>query len=248
MLTVNKNWFSEWFNSPYYHILYKNRDEKEAELFVDQIANYLRIKEHHTILDLPCGKGRHSRQLNEKGFDVTGLDLAEKNIAFASQFENERLRFDLHDMRKVYKAKSYDFLLNLFTSFGYFINDDENFLTMRSFSQSLKGGGTLVLDFLNTEKVIKNLVSSEHKIIDDIDFSIQRTVDEGYIIKDIQFEAAGGSYSFQETIKAITYNDFLKYFEFAALEIVDVFGNYHLNPYSHNSDRMIFILKKTTND
>lgn len=244
MLTVNKDWFSEWFNSPYYHILYKNRDEREAELFIDQIAKYLKIDQHHHILDLPCGKGRHSKQLNEKGFEVTGLDLAEKNIAFASQFANERLRFDLHDMRKVYKPQTFDFLLNLFTSFGYFINDEENFATMKSFSENLKTGGILVLDFLNTERVIRNLVASEQKSIDTIDFSIQRTVEDGYIIKDIHFDAAGQSFSFQETIKAITYDDFLKYFKYANLELLDVFGNYNLGPYEPNSDRMIFILKK----
>jgi hypothetical protein len=119
---------------------------------------------------------------------------------------------------------------------------------MRSFSGNLKKGGMLVLDFLNTERVVRNLVRSEVKKIDDIDFYIRRNVEEDYIIKDIQFEAEGRSFSFQESIKAITYNVFLKYFNFAGLEIIDVFGNYALQPYSDNSDRMIFILKRPNND
>ena len=248
MVTVNKNWFSEWFNSPYYHILYKNRDEKEAELFIDQLASYLQIQKTHSILDLPCGKGRHSKQLNDKGFDVVGLDLAEKNIAFASHFENERLKFALHDMRKVYRPDAFDFLFNLFTSFGYFVNDEDNYATIKSFADSLKQGGTIVIDFLNTERVVRNLVKFEKKSIDNIEFTIHRTVEEGYITKVIDFDAEGKSFSYQETIKAIYHDDFLKYFTFAGLKVIEVFGNYSLQPYSKDSERMIFILKKAIND
>src|SRR5688500_2509825 len=120
MAQPEQEWFSTWFDSPYYHILYNNRDEQEAEQFMDKLLAYLHPKPHEKVLDLACGKGRHSVYLNQKGFDVTGIDLSEQSIAYARQFENERLHFAVHDMREVYQPETFDFILNLFTSFGYF--------------------------------------------------------------------------------------------------------------------------------
>ena len=78
-----KDWFKDWFNSPYYHLLYKNRDDNEARSFMDVLLQKLNMKEGSCILDLACGKGRHSKYLNEKGFDVTGVDLAKESICCA---------------------------------------------------------------------------------------------------------------------------------------------------------------------
>ena len=64
------NWFKNWFNSPYYHILYKNRDIKEAELFIDNLINKLKLKKTSKLIDIACGKGRHACYFNKKGFDV----------------------------------------------------------------------------------------------------------------------------------------------------------------------------------
>ena len=100
-MSERTEWFDEWFDSPYYHILYKHRDYEEAKDFLDTLIRYFRIKPNHKVLDLACGKGRHSIYLNEQGFDVTGVDLSEQNITHARQFQNERLTFDIHDMREV---------------------------------------------------------------------------------------------------------------------------------------------------
>ncbi|MFB6258319.1 MAG: cyclopropane-fatty-acyl-phospholipid synthase family protein, partial [Flavobacteriales bacterium] len=70
-----KGWYETWFDSPYYHILYKDRDEEEAAFFVDRLMERLRAEKGDRILDLACGKGRHAVQLHRKGFDVTGVDL-----------------------------------------------------------------------------------------------------------------------------------------------------------------------------
>ena len=70
-----KHWYSSWFDTPFYHILYKDRDDKEAQSFMDALTYYLNISQNSTILDLACGKGRHSLYLNSIGYDVTGLDL-----------------------------------------------------------------------------------------------------------------------------------------------------------------------------
>ena len=76
----NMEWFSEWFNSPYYHILYQNRDYKEAESFIENLIHKQHFVRTQHFLDLACGKGRHAIYLNSKGFKVLGLDIAPESI------------------------------------------------------------------------------------------------------------------------------------------------------------------------
>ena len=100
-----KDWFTSWFNTPYYHILYKNRNDDDAQLFMRNLTTFLKLDINSHILDLPCGKGRHSVFLNSLGFKVTGGDLAENSIKHAKHFENDRLHFEVYDMRKPFKNK-----------------------------------------------------------------------------------------------------------------------------------------------
>ena len=114
-----KDWFTDWFNTPYYHILYKDRNDNEAQQFIKKITEFLSLPKNATLLDLPCGKGRHSVFLNSLGFKVIGADLSENSIQHAKNFENENLKFIVQDMREPLHKK-YDAVFNLFTSFGYF--------------------------------------------------------------------------------------------------------------------------------
>ena len=124
-LTINfaamqMTWFKDWFNSPYYHQLYFKRDDKEAEAFIDKLINYLKPPAGSTMLDVACGKGRHSLQLANKDFDVTGIDLSDDSINEALQYQNDKLHFYKHDMRLPFWINYYDYAFNFFTSFGYF--------------------------------------------------------------------------------------------------------------------------------
>ena len=242
---IEKEWFSEWFDSPYYHLLYKNRDDKEAELFIDNLIDLLHIKPGQKILDLPCGKGRHSVYFNKKGFDVTGLDLSPHNIQYASQFANSSLRFFVHDMRVAYSTDEFDYVVNLFTSFGYFDKQEENTASMKTLAQALKPGGILAIDFMNVTEVIKDLKPEELLQRDNITFCIHRRLENGFVIKDILFEDKGQKYHFEEKVKAFNKADFMAIFDCAGLQVKHLFGNYSLEPYNEDaSDRMIFILAK----
>ena len=123
MTKDTKHWYSSWFDTPFYHILDKDIDHQEAHSFMENLTSYLNIPEGGTILDLACGKGRHSVYLNSIGYDVTGLDLSPQSIAFAKQYENDTLHFDVHDMSKPY-SEQFDAVFNLFTSFGYFEKEE----------------------------------------------------------------------------------------------------------------------------
>lgn len=243
---MKKEWFDEWFDTKYYHVLYKNRDYNEASKFIEALLGYFKIPSEAKILDLACGKGRHSIFLNEKGHDVTGVDLSEQSISAAKEKENDRLKFDVHDMRNVYQTNGFDYILNLFTSFGYLGTKEENLQVIEAAIASLKPGGKFLLDFLNPYVVINNLVSAEEKTIDNIHFRIEReyTADE-FIVKKIEVTDGEKTFHFQEKVKAIRRTDFLAYFEQLGLTVVDVFGNYQLSNYQkEKSTRLIFVLQK----
>ena len=159
------NWFENWFNSKYYHILYKNRDHKEAVFFLDNIIKNININDGQ-ILDVACGKGRHAKYLNHLGFNVTGIDISKNSIEFANRDCNENLKYFVHDMRSVFRKNHFDLVTNLFTSFGYFENQEDEQTTINAMSNNLKEGGLLLIDFMNVKKVISSLVKSESKEID----------------------------------------------------------------------------------
>ncbi len=241
----NDNWFENWFNSPYYHILYKNRDNTEAELFIDNLINYLNPKKSGKLLDIACGKGRHAIYLNKKGYSIDGFDLASESIAFAKNFENENLSFYVNDIRKPLKLNYYNYAFNLFTSFGYFVDENDNTKAIKAIAESLKPNAILVLDFMNVNKVINNLVANEVKTVNNITFNISRFIADGFIIKKICFNDKGKDYLFFEKVKAITLANFENYFKSANLKTLATFGNYKLAPFNKNtSDRLILIAKK----
>ena len=243
MNSASETWFSSWFDTPYYHILYKDRDYKEAQVFMENIVHYLNLPEDAKILDLACGKGRHSIYLNEMGFDVTGADLSENSIAEAKKFENDKLHFEVHDMREKC-TKKYDAILNLFTSFGYFENEEDNFKTLKSIHDSLSEYGFAVIDFMNVYTVIENLVPTEIKTVEGIDFYIKRKVENGFIYKEIDFEDKGQKFHFTEKVKALTLKDFEELMEEAGIYLLDIFGDYKLKKFHKtDSERLIMIFK-----
>tara|TARA_B100000927_G_scaffold277032_1_gene258313 strand:+ start:3876 stop:4598 length:723 start_codon:yes stop_codon:yes gene_type:complete len=238
-------WFKNWFNSPYYHILYKERDSYEAEYFIDNLIKYLKIPENSKIIDIACGKGRHSIYLEQKKMKVTGIDLSEKSINHAKKFENDNLFFFKHDMRKEFKKDTYDAALNLFTSFGYFNTINEHQTSVNAMALNLKKEGLLIIDFMNVNKTIDNLVSVEEKKIDDILFNITRSIKGNYIQKEITFNHNNKNYNFSEKVMAFTLSDLSNFIVNAKLEIINIFGDYNLNPFcKYNSDRLILICKK----
>lgn len=240
---MDNNWYKLWFDTEYYHILYKDRDYKEAGLFIDNITSYLNLPENAKVLDLACGKGRHSIYLNKLGYDVLGADLSVNSIEHAKVHENDTLHFRVHDMKEPFEEK-FDAIFNLFTSFGYFENDEDHIKTLQAIKNSLSEYGFAVMDFMNVEKVIPNLVAEEVKSVDGIDFNIKRKYEDGYIYKEISFEADGRTHKYTERVKALKLSDFEKMMEESDIYLLDVFGDYKLGKFYHKtSDRLIMIFK-----
>ncbi|MFM6954750.1 MAG: class I SAM-dependent methyltransferase [Sphingobacteriaceae bacterium] len=242
---MTKEWFKNWFDSPYYHTLYHQRNDAEAELFIDNLLAYLHPEPEASFLDIACGRGRHAIYLNKKGFCVTGIDLSESNILFAQEFQQANLNFFVHDMREAIAGESFDTIFNLFTSFGYFDSFEDHVRALQQFNRSAKANGVLVLDYFNTAKIMKHLAPIEHTTIQGIKFRIAKEVLNNQVVKTITFSDKGDNYSFQERVKAFLPADFEKLFAQSGWIIEDRFGDYELNPFDEQaSDRLIFICKK----
>jgi SAM-dependent methyltransferase len=236
-------WFQDWFNTTYYHLLYDYRNDEEAEFFMSNLLRFLKLTSSDSVLDLPCGKGRHALFLNSKGLDVVGADISENSIAHARHFENQKLRFMIHDMRDPLKGR-FDAIFNLFTSFGYFDHEETNSKVLRNFKGSLENNGNLVIDFLNLNKAREELVPRQEIEKKGIHYKIDKRITDRFIIKDIEVTDGDKQFKFQEKVQSLDLEKFQRYSSAAGLKIVQTFGDYALNQFSEDSsDRLILIMK-----
>ncbi len=241
---MGKDWFESWFDTSYYHILYGDRNDEEAQFFMDNLIDYLQPNSGSKILDMPCGKGRHSKYLASFGFDVLGVDLSENSIKEASEFTSENLYFQVHDMRKPIPGSQFHYIFNLFTSFGYFDSREDNINVLHSAYMNLVRGGIIVIDFMNSFKVAGNLNPKEEIEKQGIRFNIERSLRKGKIVKSIEFKANDQWLNFEEQVQAFTLKDFKSMFKETGFELIDHFGDYELNYYHANtSDRLILIAR-----
>ena len=233
----------DWFDSDYYHVLYKHRDYNEARNFINNIVEYLDLKKGSKILDLACGIGRHSIYLDKIGFKVVGTDKSPNNIKKAKASKNQDICFLQMEMIDDTNHK-YDVIFNLFTSFGY-VNHNYNLKTIKNIERQLKDDGIVVIDFMNTLFVKNNLVIEETKVIDDLSFKIKRKSDGKHIYKEIKFHDKK-NYFFQEKVMDLSLKDFEKYLIKYNLKIIKTFGDYNLNEFDiENSERLIMVIKKS---
>ena len=239
-----QSWYKEWFNSPFYHKLYFERDEKEAEAFIKRLISHLQPAPDSHMLDIACGRGRHSRILASMGFTVTGIDISPDSISFARQFENEQLSFFLHDMRRPFWGNYFDYALNFFTSFGYFKTRREHDDGIRTISLSLKEGGKFVIDYLNVHYAEARLVHNEMKQLDGTTYEIHRWDDETHFYKKITVTDPGLTepVEYTEKVAKFSLGDFTEMLAYQGLQVLEVFGDYQLGPYDVSKTPRLIIL------
>lgn len=240
-------WYRDWFNSPFYHKLYFERDENEANEFIELLIKHLEPPPGCRMLDVACGRGRHSLILNNKGFFVTGIDISPASIAYAKQFENPSLEFFQHDMRLPFRVNYYDYAFNFFTSFGYFRTRREHDDSVRTIANSLLPKGCFVLDYLNVHYAEEHLVRLEEKIIGNSVYEIHRWHDQTHFYKKIRVTDPSLSEPMIHTEKVAKFNmgDFNDMLAYQKLQIQEVFGDYALKAYDvRKTPRLIIIARK----
>ncbi|MGZ8511388.1 MAG: class I SAM-dependent methyltransferase [Chitinophagaceae bacterium] len=248
---TDKPWYKDWFNSPFYHKLYFERDDKEAEAFIDQLIQYLNPEAGSRMLDVACGKGRHCRKLASLGFRVTGIDVSKDSIAYARKFESDRLDFFEHDMRLPFWGNYFDYIFNFFTSFGYFKTRREHDDTIRTIASGLKPGGIFVIDYLNTHYAEEHLVHDEIKQIGDTEYEIHRWDDDTHFYKKIRIEDPSliSPLEFTEKVAKFSLGDFTDMLSYQGLQVQEAFGDYHFGHYDvTKTPRLILISQKMVTD
>lgn len=241
----NNKWFETWFDSPYYHKLYKHRNESEAENFIEKLVKNLNIEKGQKIWDHACGKGRHALAMTKLGLNVFGTDLSENSINEAKKYESNNLKFKVHDMRELFEKEKFDVVMNLFTSFGYFTNEDDYDRVFESVNWSLKRNGLFVIDFLNVDYVIRNYEQEKKVRCDNIDFVLNKRIENGFICNRINFAHNGKNFQFEEKVRL-----------FSKIELEEIanrhnfvtdkyFGNYNLEEFDKiTSNRLVIVFKK----
>lgn len=244
---MKKDWFKDWFASEYYLKIYEHRDETEAYNLVNLIQRTIEFTTKAKVLDICCGCGRHSLELAKRGYNVTGFDLSEflilkaKEQRAALNEKNVKLRFLVKDMRKFNFRGKYDIAINVFSSFGYFESDEENFKMFRNTFYSLRGKGFFVFDFLNSGYVRKNLVPETISHIAGIKVIQKRYIENGFVFKNIII----GKEKFFERIKLYTPAELIKILSSTGFKVVKIFGDYYGERFSEeNSARIIIFAMK----
>jgi SAM-dependent methyltransferase len=244
----DKAWYKDWFNSHYYHLLYQHRDEDEALQFINTLIKYLAPLKNSTMVDVACGKGRHSKALADMGFDVTGIDLSAASIEEAKKDEDEQLHFYQHDMRLPFWINYFQYAFNFFTSFGYFKTRREHDNAIRTIAQSLQCGGIFVIDYLNVHYSEERMEKSFTTAIEGVTFHITKWQDEEHFFKQIQVTDEANKapkHLYTERVAKFSVGDFTEMLAYQDMQVQEVFGDYQLGRYDvRTSPRMIIVAKK----
>ena len=236
-------WYKEWFGEDYLE-LYAHRDEDEASRHLDFVERHLARDgdaKPQAVLDLACGAGRHTAALRQRGYLTLGVDLSITLLAVSP-----RVPSAAGDMRALpFASASFDWILNFFTSFGYFEHERENFRVLEEFVRLLRPGGRFLMDFLNREHVIANLRAQETQEIRGRRVDIERWYDAATrrINKRMHLAAdrgsAGGTYL--ESVRAYSRDEVTFGMRWAGLEVDAVFGDFTGEPFDRDSERLIIV-------
>lgn len=239
---IQKEWFKDWFASEFYLKVYKHRNNLEAESFLQFIIDDLKIEKCSRILDAACGAGRHLAFLQKKGFNAFGFDLSLPLLKVAKR-EIENNTIINMDIRTVAFKQQFDYVFNLFTSFGYFETDDENFKFFVKIKDYLKHRGVIVFDYFNTDYLKKNLVQNSCKVIDDIKITETRNISSGRVNKIITLNNGIEEKSYVESVKLYSYFQLMENFEKLGYRIINKYGNYNGENFNiEKSERLILYL------
>jgi SAM-dependent methyltransferase len=230
-------WFEQWFGEEY-HALYPHRDDEDARRAVALIRSVISWRPGDRILDLACGPGRHAAELDRLGGHVVGFDLSRAMLRRAR--ERTRARLVRGDMRALpFRDGSFALAVNLFTSFGYFLDDAEHRLVVRQVAAALAPGGHFVLDYLNAEQVRRTIQLSEQAKGRDV--LVRRRIDSAnrFVIKEI--ELRGRARSFQERVRLYGADELAALCVDAGLRVVARFGDYDAGAPGPNAPRVILV-------
>jgi SAM-dependent methyltransferase len=230
-------WFEQWFGEEY-HALYPHRDDEDARRAVALIHSAVEWKPGARVLDLACGPGRHTAELERLGGTVVGFDLSRAMLRRAQ--ERTKAALVRGDMRALpFRDASFDLAVNLFTSFGYFLDDDEHRLVVHQVTRTLRPGGGFVLDYLNADHVRRTLKMTEQSNGRDVVVRRRIDSDNRFVIKEIELRDEGRT--FQERVRLYGVEELNALLTEAGLRVTARFGDYEGEPLTVAAPRVILV-------
>ena len=237
-------WFEEWFNTPFYHDLYRHRDDQEAYRWIEKIMEIIPLQKGLPLLDICCGNGRHALHFEKKGWKACGIDISPKNIAFAQSQSSHPDHWRVEDAKEFRWNEPFQLVTNLFTSFGYFDDTKENEKMLQNIFDHAGPSGYVVIDFFNAPQVVSNLKPTERVAGVLTEYKIEREIVHQQIIKNIQFEFDNQSFHFQEKVYLYEPSDFVRWGEKLNFRLCHHFGDYKAQDYHSDAPRSIFVFQR----
>ena len=235
-------WYKEWFGEDYLD-LYAHRDAGEARGHIDFVESLFSALRPRAVLDLACGAGRHTRELRQRGYRALGTDLSLTLLA-----QDATIPRVAGDMRALPFARgTFDWVLNFFTSFGYFESERENFQVLEEIVRVLAPGCRCLIDLFNSEQVVATLEPSDRQEQDGQVVEIRRWYDPATrrINKRICLEREGAATrTYLESVRAYTHEEVVNGLNWAGLEITATYGGFGGEPSGGDSERLIFVGRK----
>jgi SAM-dependent methyltransferase len=236
-------WYKEWFGEDYLE-LYAHRDAGEARGHVDFVERLFAQERPHAVLDLACGAGRHTRELRRRGHRVLGTDLSVTLLAQGADIP--RVAGDMKELP--FADQAFDWVLNFFTSFGYFESERENFRVLEEIVRVLRPGGHCLIDLFNREHVLATLEPRERQERNGQVVEIRRWYDAATrrVNKRICLQREGSpTRTYLESVRAYTREEVVNGLNWAGLEITATYGGFEGEPSGGDSERLIFIGRRS---
>ncbi|OPY82100.1 MAG: dTDP-3-amino-3,4,6-trideoxy-alpha-D-glucopyranose [Syntrophus sp. PtaU1.Bin005] len=152
-----------------YDALYQDKDYPSECDLVEEIFRKYASGKIRTILDLGCGTGNHAIPLACRGYQVTGVDLAEDMLQQArlkAQFlTTGQLAFLLRDLRQLSLPDPFDAVLMMFAVLGYSTTNDDVLAALNTVSRHLKPGGLFICDVWYGPAVLVQKPATKEKTI-----------------------------------------------------------------------------------
>ncbi|MCF7810935.1 methyltransferase domain-containing protein [bacterium] len=242
---IPKDWFKNWFNDQYLKV-YSHRNQTEAKQFLTKLPIWDDIDRGAFCLDLGCGSGRYAVEIAQHGLNVIALDLSVPLLLTAVKENSipKQILYVRGDMRQIPAKPVFSLIVSLFTSFGYF-SDDEHQQMLRNTKELLKSNGLFILDIPNPKAVRKNVLNNRFsiRIEDDLQIREERYLsDDGLrVIKYIKLDCKGESKEYYESVRLYDAEELNLMFDNCGLiSKYPTQGDYNGEPFNKESPRMIY--------
>jgi SAM-dependent methyltransferase len=243
MAEVTPDWWRTSFG-PGYLALYDGYLAERTPVEIDQLEALLRLQPPARILDLPCGQGRHAIELARRGYDVTGVDLSPYMLGVAKSRAAAggiRVRWRLGDMRQPIAGETFDLVINLFTSFGYFADDADDRAVLKAAAAMLRPGGRLLLEVINGERTMALFQEREWFTIGQSAVIEQRTLDRSTrrMVVERTVSTPGETEVNVHAVRLYGGHELEGMLRGAGFGHVDVYGDWNGEPFTPESRRVI---------